>query len=306
MSRIASFRPAALLLASAVCLPAIAAAANPSDAATGIVTAKFRLDDDSMILVPVSINGSAPYDFLLDTGCSGSIIDQKLAGQLALPHIGVRKIVGVLATTEVSVVRADSAAIAGATVANLNLSIATSRMSTSKVRGVLGQDFLQHFDLLIDYRRLALQLAPTSTSLAESLTGEHLSLRIDPTHPALSAPNRLILAGHVPEFGKNDITLLLDSGANQFTLFHQNLGPLATRNEKANTGNFGAWNNLDIASRKVRYISLGASSVPDVTVVTIEHPTNFDTDGLLPASLFSSIFISSQSGYVILNPKSHH
>jgi predicted aspartyl protease len=306
MSRIASFYPAAALLACTVCLPAIAETNSPTDPAPGIVTARIRLDRDSMIIVPVSINGSAPSDFLLDTGCTRSIIDQKLADQLALPQIGVRKLVGVLGTSQISVVGAASVSVGGATASNLKISVTSNRMTVSNVRGVLGQDFLQHFDVLIDYRHLAIQLAPDSESLAQTLTGEHLPLRIDPTHPALSSPNRLVISGHVPEFGKNDITLLLDSGANQLTLFHQNLGALADRSEKANTGNFGAWNNLDVASRRVRYINLGANSVPDVNIVTIAHPTSTDTDGLIPTSLFNSIFISSHNGFVILNPKQHH
>jgi gag-polyprotein putative aspartyl protease len=305
MSRIASFNPIAVLLACTVCLPAIAATTNPTDPTPGIVTARIRLDDYSMIIVPVSINGSAPVDFLLDTGASSSIMDQKLADQLTLPQVGVRKLVGVLGTSQISVVSAGSVSVAGAIASDLNISVTSSRMTVSKVRGVLGQDFLQRFDVLIDYRHLTLQLAPTSGSLAESLTGEHLQLRVDPSNPALSAPNRLILSGNVPELGKSDITLLLDSGANQFTLFHQDLGVLASRNEKANTGNFGAWNNLDVASRKVHFVSLGASSVPDVTVVTIAHSNNADTDGLIPTSFFHSVFISSHNGFVILNPKPH-
>ena len=299
------FNRLSALLILAIYSTALATAQTQAVPTPQIVTAKIKLDDLSMIIVPVSINGSAPADFLLDTGCSDSIIDQKLAEQLALPQIALRKIVGVLGSSEVPVVHAASVSVAGASAPRPGESPRHLQpMTVTKVRGVLGQDFLQHFDVLIDYRRLTLLLAPASAALADSLTGERLPLRVDPSNPALSTPNRLIISGHVPELGKNDMTLLLDSGANQFTLFHQNLGALADRREKANTGNFGAWNNLDIASRKVRYISLGASSVPDVNVVTIAH-SNADTDGLIPTSFFSSIFISSQSGFVILNPKTH-
>jgi hypothetical protein len=296
------FNRLSALLMSVICVAAVAPAQDQAAPTPKIVTAKIKVDDLSMIIVPVSINGTGPYDFLLDTGCASSIMDQKLAEQLTLPQVGIRKIIGVLGATPVSVVRADSFSLAGAEVSDLKISVTANRMAVSKVRGVLGQDFLQHFDVLINYRHLTLELAPTSGSLAESLIGEHLPLRVDPANPALSAPNRLIIAGHVPELGKNEMTLLLDSGANQFTLFHQNLGPLANRSEEANTGNFGAWDNLDVASRKVRSIDLGANSVPDVTVVTIAHPVNSDTDGLVPTSFFNSIFISSHSGFVILNP----
>jgi hypothetical protein len=293
-----------VLLAFATFIPALAQVPEQAAPAIDIVTAKIRLDDYSMIIVSVSINGSAPNDFLLDTGCANSIIDQKLAEQLTLPQVAQRKIMGVLGSTLVPVVRADSLSVAGATIPNLKISVTANRMTVSKVRGVLGQDFLQHFDVLLDYRHLTLKLAPATASLAESLLGEHLPLRVDPAHPALSSPNRLIITGHVPELGGGELSLLLDSGANQFTLFQDNLGPLADRREKADTGNFGTWEKLNVASRKVHQLSLGTKAVPDVTVVTLAHPINTDTDGLVPTSFFNSIFISSRSGFVILNPSS--
>ena len=67
---------------------------------------------------------------------------------------------GVLGSAKMSVVRANSVSSAGATISDLNVSstATTPRMSVSKVRGVLAQDFLQQFDVLIDYRQLIIQL----------------------------------------------------------------------------------------------------------------------------------------------------
>src|ERR1700678_819173 len=39
----------------------------------------------SLILAPVMVNGFGPYDFVLDTGTSATIIDSKLAAQLPCP-----------------------------------------------------------------------------------------------------------------------------------------------------------------------------------------------------------------------------
>jgi len=291
-----------VLFAFAICAPAMAEGSDQTVPTPQIVTAKIRLDDLSMIIVPVSINGSRPYDFLFDTGSSKTMIDRKLAEELGLPQIGERKIMGVLGSTSMSVVRANSVSVAGATISDLNVSSTEKRMTVSKVRGVLGQDFLQQFDVLIDYRHLTVQLAPASGTLAQTLTGERLPLHMDQTNPGRSAPNRLIISGHVPELGTEEMSLLLDSGANCFTLFKDNLGLLADRREPANTGDFGSWTKSEVATRTLRVLSLGKKSVPDLTVVTISHPVNTDTDGLVPTSLFKSIFISSRGGFVILNP----
>ena len=44
----------------------------------------FKLLCGSLILVPVMVNGSGPYDFVLDTGTSMTLIDPKLAAQLSI------------------------------------------------------------------------------------------------------------------------------------------------------------------------------------------------------------------------------
>ncbi len=301
------FSQVSLLLICVSSLPTLAALATTkvtgqTEPTPQIVTATITLDDLSMIIVPVSINGSGPYDLLLDTGSGKTIIDQKLADELGLPKVGERKIMGVLGSTKMSVVRANSVSVAGATISDLNVSSTANRMSVFKVRGVLGQDFLQQFDVLIDYRRLILQLAPASGALAQTLTGERLALHMDQANPGRGAPNRLIISGYVPELGAEAMTLLLDSGANYFTLFHDNLGALGNRSEPVNTGNFGSWTKSEVSTRTVRVLRLGKKSVPNLTVVTISHPMNTDTDGLVPTSLFKSVFISSSGGFVILNP----
>ena len=48
---------------------------------------KFRVVRD-MIVVPVTINGAGPFDFLVDTGSTDTIIDRKLAEELHLPSAG--------------------------------------------------------------------------------------------------------------------------------------------------------------------------------------------------------------------------
>ena len=43
-------------------------------------------------LVPVTINGSGPYDFILDTGASLTLIDNELAKELKLPDLGASEV----------------------------------------------------------------------------------------------------------------------------------------------------------------------------------------------------------------------
>ena len=63
-----------LLLLCVSSLPAIAAPA----------TIRFTIAKDFLIVVPITINGSGPYDKLLDTGSNNTMLDQKLADEFAL------------------------------------------------------------------------------------------------------------------------------------------------------------------------------------------------------------------------------
>ena len=49
-------------------------------------------------------------------------------------------------------------------------------------------------------------------------------------------------------------------------------------------------------------LNLGSNSVSDLTVIAFSRRAEVDTDGLVPTSLFHSVFISSHGGFVILNP----
>ena len=179
MSLTRHFNRLFVLLSFAIFIPAMAQAPEQTAPATNIVTAKIKLDDLSMIIVPVSINGSGPYDFLLDTGCAKTIVDQKLADQLGLPRAGEKTVVGILASTRMSVVHVNSLSVAGASVPGGDIFSSDHPATvTSNVRGVLGEDFLRNFDLLIDYRHQTIRIESPLGSMAQTALGEHLPLQL--------------------------------------------------------------------------------------------------------------------------------
>jgi len=281
----------------------MAQAEEQSASAPNIVTAKIRLDDLSMIIVPVSINGSGPYDFLLDTGSSKTIVDQKLAEQLALPRVSEKTVVGMLASSRMPVVHIDSLSVAGASVPGGDIYASDHPATvTGKVRGVLGEDFLQNFDLLIDYGHQSIRLEAPLGSMAETALGEHLPLQLSGTFHGRPTSKRLVLSGHIPELGDKPMTLLLDSGANRLILFQSSLGAGSNQQESVRAGNFNQWVSSSAATRPVRFLSLGSNSVPNLTVIALDRRAEVDTDGLVPTSLFQSIFISHQGKFAILNP----
>ena len=270
---------------------------------TNIVTTKIKLDDLSMIIVNVRINGSGPYDFLLDTGCAKTMVDRKLADQLGLPRLGEKTVTGMLASARMSVVHVNSLSVAGATVPGGDIfSSDYPATVTSKVRGVLGEDFLQNFDLLIDYRHQSIRLETPLGSMAQAAIGEHLPLQLTGVLHGQPTHNRLVVSAHIPELGDSPVQLLLDSGANSPTLFRDSLGPGAAQQQPVHAGSFNQWVASSASTRTVRSLSLGDNSLTNLTLVAISRRADVDTDGLVPTSLFHSIFISHQGKFAILNP----
>jgi predicted aspartyl protease len=282
---------------------AVAAAQDQAATAPKIGTAKIKVDELSMIIVPVSINGSGPYDFLLDTGSAKTMVDQKLADELGLPRAGEKTVVGMLASARMSVVHVNSLSVAGATVSGGEIFSSDHPATvTSKVRGVLGEDFLQNFDLLIDYRHQSVRLESPLGSMAETAVGEHLPLQLNGVLHGQPTHNRLVVSGHIPELGDSPMLLLLDSGANSPTLFRDGLGAGAAQQEPMRAGNFNQWVSSSASTRTVRSLSLGGNSLTNLTLIAISRRADVDTDGLVPTSLFHSIFISHQGKFAILNP----
>lgn len=290
------------ILTIAVCIAASAAAQGPTGPGPRIFTVKIKLDDLSMIIVPVSINGSRPYDFMLDTGAAKTMVDRKLAEELALPLVSQKTLVGVMGSTRQSVVAVKSISVAGAMVGGGEIfSAEHPTITTSKVRGVLGEDFLKNFDVLVDYRHLAIELESDTGLLAGTAAGEHLPLQLEGALQEQPALNRLIVSGKIPELGGTPMTLLLDSGTNRVVLFRQNLGAGGS-NTEIRTGTLGSWAVSTTPARTVRSLNLGGLSVPDLTVVGLSRRFDADIDGLLPTSLFHAVLICHRASYIILNP----
>jgi predicted aspartyl protease len=265
---------------------------------------KFRARTDSMIIVPVTINGSGPFDFLLDTGGTGSVIDQRLAAELSLPLAGNINLTTHEGNMVTSLFHADSLSMAGATVRGLNLSAVNRRTyPVAEARGVLGEDFLRNFDLLIDYKHHLLQFESVPGPLADGLGGERLQLHRNGLYNGELTHNRLIVIGHIGLSGDKDLRLLLDSGTPIFLLFAIKKSTLFSQAPPSVSGIFGS--SFEVDAQTALGLRLGRAIFSNLTVFTpaVSIPEH-DVDGLLPTSLFRSIFISHSGEFVILNPSS--
>ena len=276
----------------------------PSGLAQEPFQVKFRVVKD-MIVVPVTINGAGPFDFLVDTGSTDTTIDRRLAKELHLPSMGAVVLETVEGKAAMPVVQTGSLSMGGATVRGLNLSVIDDYANLlPKVRGSLGEDFLRSFDLLIDNRQHLILFEFGAGTLADSLTGEHLPLSVNGSYEHELTRNRLVVVGHIFELGKKNLTLQLDSGTPRIVLFKtldtSTLVPSAPSTYSLGSV-FGGGTSVD--PQKARFLRLGETFFIDPTVfVRSGKDPPMDVDGLLPTALFRSIFISHSGKFVILNP----
>jgi len=187
-----------------------------------IASLPFHLVQRSRIIVPVVINHTGPFDFLVDTGTSSTIVDPLLATELHLKIRGSAEVIGVGFSTDTSFAYLELLEAGSHSVANHPVvvqDLQPLRAADLQVRGIIGGDFLGHFDVLMDYAHRILCLDDTKVMQA-GLKGGHVALETLPQTPDEIPMTKLpIIPVHLSGFGPRRLLLLLDSGANASFLF---------------------------------------------------------------------------------------
>ena len=243
------------------------------------------------------VNGSGPFDFLLDTGATRTVIDPELARQLQAPVIGKVSLTGVLRVRQDELVRLQDVRLGAASLSGLGAAVdalARQKILAPGIRGVLGEDFLSRFDFLIDYKQHSLRFGEVPPN------GERCRFETIGQYHGSPTTNRLLIPVEFMGVSGETMRLQLDTGAEKPELFPVShdarsfqpwRGSLAT-----NSGADGATILSDITIR------VGTTMVPGQDVVQSRRAVVFDAVGLLPAVIFHRIYISHSRGFVVLNP----
>jgi hypothetical protein len=268
-----------------------------------------RFVQRAVIIIPVRVNQAGPYDFMVDTGSQITVIDPSLALELNLKPKGTVGLVSVASYAQASVTVLDRLEAGSHLVENpfaVVHDLRDMRATDPRIRGVLGENFLAHFDLLIDYAHKLLCLDETN-SMRESVRGEHIPL-VPPQDPERELPfmERLVVSVHLSGAGSREILLQLDSGSDGPILYagtkeRELMIPNQATRQVANMSKaqqaFAVLppQDMRIGSRTLDRISF-------VTPVSSENnvPSRKE-NGVLPTVLFQRVFISSSDHYVIFD-----
>ena len=269
---------------------------------------RFRLVRRSQIVVPVVINHTGPYDFLVDTGAQATIVDPALASELHLAMEGTVGLVGVGFRTHPSfahlaILEAGSHAATNPLVVVHNLGYL--QLADPRIRGILGGNFLEHFDVLIDYAHSILCLDDAKI-MQPQVKGKHIAL-VTPPHPdsGVLSTEPLIVAVHLSGVAARSPLLLLDSGMSTPLLYDVGKDiaggfsvsvPIRERGPDGIERVFSILQpqEMEVGTHTFHRISFVTPAVTRKDIPQVE------VDGLLPTVLFQRIYISYSDRFVVL------
>ena len=130
-------------------------ASTPDDPATEALQSNLF----TRLSVSARVNGSEPYDFVIDTGATRTAVSEELAGALALPE-GPRALVhGVTSAEAVRTVRVGRLTVAGRSFDDIEPCVFPRAVLAAD--GLLGLDALSGFRLDLDVARRVMSLTPS-------------------------------------------------------------------------------------------------------------------------------------------------
>jgi len=187
-----------------------------------VASVPLHLTNSHQMIVAVSVNHSGPYNFLLDTGTQTTMVDPSLAAELHLNTQGSALVAGFGFHAAAYVAQLDLLEVGSHAVANQKVIVFEFQNPHSvdlHFRGVLGEDFLSQFDMLIDNDHNLICL-DDSAGMRADVKGPHIAL-LAPARAANGMPAlmSLIIVARLSD-GERPVRLKLDSGTNVSFLFN--------------------------------------------------------------------------------------
>jgi hypothetical protein len=273
-----------------------------------VTSLRLRLQN-SMSVLPVQINHTGPYDFLLDTGTQVTIIDPSLAEELHLANQGAIDVVGVGFLTHATLAQPEILEVGSKTMADpvvVVQNLDAWRRSGLRIRGILGNNFLEHFDVLIDYGHEMLCL-DDSNLMRPAMKGERVALLTAPQDADERHLPEPLIAVRLSDVGTRPLLMTLDSGTNTPFLYntHRDLvpGSVADTSLQARSGDGAERRLAPLPLQDMQIGSMGLHGIHFVTLASAgRNPPQMRSDGLLPTSLFRRVYISYADRFAVLDP----
>jgi hypothetical protein len=266
----------------------------------------LRLTNSQQMIVSVSINHSGPYNFLLDTGTQVTMVDPSLAAELHLITGGSALVAGVGFRGAASFAQLDLLEAGSHAVANQKVIVFDFQNPHSvdlHFRGVLGEDFLSEFDVLIDNTHNLLCL-DDSGAMRAIVKGPYIALLPVVETTSDSSSFRFLIISARLSNGERSVRLKLDSGTNAPFLFNspRYMAPGSIR--RVGGGLNGTQRSfLTLPPQDLKISPLKFPNVSFSTFGGSQKDSGTSAfDGLLPLRLFRRVFICHADHFAVFEP----
>jgi len=277
-----------------------------------VASVPLHLVNRYQMIVSVSVNHSGPYNFLLDTGTQVTMIGTSLAGELHLGTQGSAVVAGAGFRANASFAQVGLLEVGSNVVANQKVLVYDLQNLKSvdlSIRGILGEDFLDHFDMLIDNGHSLLCL-DDSAAMRVKVKGQHVDLLVPAQTPAKTRegalPKSLIVSVRLSD-GMRPVRLKLDSGTNVPFLYNTSEYMALGLFRGASSNGVGANGpQRSYSALPPQIVKIGTVEISHVTFVTLtgahKDSRTSDFDGLLTMGLFRRVFIDHSDHFTVLEP----
>jgi hypothetical protein len=234
----------------------------------------IQIRDGRPVVDGVYINGQGPYRFLVDTGATLNHLDARIAKK-----IGLKEAFQTRLTSSTGVVPAGGATGIGVVLDSVRADdqtflfagVEAVQLTWPDVMGILGQEFLAHFDYFLDMRAKRLEFGRRESCGNTKQT----TYKIDHGRPIVST-----------SLG----WLVLDSGTNRLTRF----GVKATAANVEMRTMTGTVKLGTVSST----LTIANHTFWHGDAITIPQSAESSIDGMLPASIFKSVYVSNSERFV--------
>jgi hypothetical protein len=255
----------------------------------------LSIDAAGTVMAPVTINGSGPFLFLVDTGSSHSVVSDSLMRHLAIEPIAAASVLTSTGRDVRPVVKLDLTSLGAARSEGLLASVVPSAQLATVdrgIQGIIGQDFLSGFNYTLDYRKRRL-----SWTAGDVMQG-------DAQLPLIAQERRYLV--EIPSTGPGPVRLVPDSGTNLFVVFARPGRARIPLEPPAQEISVHSLSGRQSAQTMwLRDLALGSVVIRNqpVAVIVRDPADALEGDGLLPLHLFDSVSFNARDGYIVFRPR---
>ncbi|MGE3843922.1 MAG: retropepsin-like aspartic protease [Vicinamibacterales bacterium] len=248
----------------------------------------FESTQPGEVQVSVTVGGRGPYRFLLDTGSTHTAVHPDLAHVLSLRPVAKSSLTTSTGTAEILIVRLDAVRVGPVEADGLLASVLPREADVALgpgVSGILGQDFLRHFNYTLDYRRSMVFWS----NVPDSLPVDRLAL--------VRADGRFLV--ELPQAaGSPPLRFVPDSGADGILVFNPTAVSVSGQRTPGQAQSLVGTAATTTATLMALKVGRQTLRQQPAHVLNVEQPGVDRGDGLLPLHLFRRVHFNNAEGYM--------